>query len=188
MVQYFLATFVVTSVILPIVVQVIRCFYTHCFCSLTVLLAVFSMFFGSFTSSLSAARSFLLFLLAVLEVSHFFFFFFLAILDISHCFVSGLENFSFFVVGHLGCFVGHLKCFLLFCWPSWIFLAVFVGCLGNFSLFQSAVCCFVHSWPFFSCFSRPIFHPFLSAILLALLVGCSSRPYFHSLHYFSSYR
>ena len=86
-------------------------------------------------------------------------------------------------VGRLGSFLLFLsavmEAFCCFCRPSWKLLAVFFGRLGSFSLFFVG-CLGSFSLPFlpfcsrlFSCcFSQP-----LLAVLLAVLVACSSRSF-----------
>ena len=95
-----------------------------------------------------------------------------------------------------------LEAFCCFCRPSWKLLAIFVSCLfavfvgrlGSFSLFcwLSFRCCYRSSRKLyvgrlgsfmsavleaFCCFCRPSLFSCFLAILLAVLVACSSRSF-----------
>ena len=80
------------------------------------------------------------------------------------------------VIGCLGSFSSaFLEAFCCFCRPSWKLLTIFAGHLGSFSLPFLLFC----SRPFSCCFSQPLllFSCFFLAVLLAVLVACSSRSF-----------
>ena len=122
------------------------------------LLVVFSLF-------LSPSRKLLAILLAVFS---------LLLSAISEAFRR--QSWKLFVVfvGRLGSFSlfssAVLEAFCCFCRPSWKLLADLVGCLGSFSLPFLLFC----SQPFSCCFRLAVVLLFL-AVLLAVLVACSSR-------------